>query len=102
MAGHDVLHLQCHPGFDAVTPAQRGARVVGADFSPVALEKARAIAARAGVEVEYVEADSTALPLETEPDPRGDVLTRDEDGLYRLRLGGTPVPVLYTLVAAKP
>ena len=60
--GRDVLHLQCHLGFDAVTLARRGARVVGADFSPAALEKARAIAARAGVEVEYVEADATALP----------------------------------------
>jgi SAM-dependent methyltransferase len=62
VAGLDVLHLQCHLGFDAVVLARRGARVVGADFSPTALEKARAVAARCGVEIEYVEADSTALP----------------------------------------
>ena len=219
VAGLDVLHLQCHLGFDAVTFAQRGAHVVGADFSPAALAKARDIAARAGVEVEYVEADSTALPvslhdrfdvvyatigvltwigdldawmrsaaaalrpggrlvlvelhplymavgsveplvldfpyadagprefdedgsyadpdaklaatktvqfahslgevvtaaldaglrvdalrehLEVELDPRRDMLTREDDGQLRLRLGGTPVPVLFTLVAAKP
>src|SRR5688572_11404744 len=64
VAGRDVLHLQCHLGFDAVTLARRGARVVGADFSPTALAKARAIAERCGVDVTYVEADSTALPPE--------------------------------------
>lgn len=196
VAGRDVLHLQCHLGFDAVTLAQRGARVVGADFSPAALEKERAIAARAGVDVEYVEADSTALPeslhdrfdlvyatigvlgwiddldgwmrsaaaalrsggrlvlveihplfmaigsyadpdaklsatrtvqhahalgetitaaldaglrveavrehLEVELDPRRNMLTREDDGQLRLRLGGASLPVLFTLVAAKP
>ena len=64
VAGRDVLHLQCHIGFDAVTLARRGARVTGADFSPASLAKARAIAERCGVEVEYVEADATALPPE--------------------------------------
>lgn len=64
VAGLDVLHLQCHLGFDAVTLARAGARVVGADFSAPALEKARAIAERCGVAIEYVEADSTALPPE--------------------------------------
>jgi SAM-dependent methyltransferase len=62
VAGRRVLHLQCHLGMDAVSLARRGARVTGADFSPAALAKARAIAARAGVAVEYVEADATALP----------------------------------------
>jgi SAM-dependent methyltransferase len=62
VAGKDVLHLQCHIGFDAVTLARRGARVVGADFSPAALTKARAVAERCGVEIELVEADATALP----------------------------------------
>ncbi len=61
-AGRDVLHLQCHLGFDAVSLARRGARVTGVDFSPPALAKARAIAARAGVDVAFVEADATELP----------------------------------------
>jgi SAM-dependent methyltransferase len=60
--GLDVLHVQCHLGLDAVSMARRGARVTGVDFSPVALRRATEIAARCGVDVEYVEADSTALP----------------------------------------
>ena len=64
VAGLDVLHLQCHIGFDSISLARRGARVVGADFSPASLAKGRDLAARAGVEVEFVEADATALPRE--------------------------------------
>jgi SAM-dependent methyltransferase len=218
VAGLDVLHLQCHIGFDSISLARRGARVTGVDFSPAALEKARAVARRCGVDVAFVEADATDLPRElhsrfdlvyatlgvigwiddigawmrsvatalrgggrlllvelhpvfntigqVEPleldfpytyngprafdepgsyagadlpvavtesvsyahslgevvtaavgaglrverldehlssdfDPRGDVLRRDDDGRYRLRLGGGLLPVLFTLVAAK-
>lgn len=64
VAGLDVLHLQCHIGFDSISLARRGARVTGADFSPASLAKARDLAARAGVEAEFVEADATALPAE--------------------------------------
>jgi 2-polyprenyl-3-methyl-5-hydroxy-6-metoxy-1,4-benzoquinol methylase len=60
--GLDVLHVQCHLGMDAVSMARRGARVTGIDFSPVALRRAADIAAACGVQVDYVEADSTALP----------------------------------------
>jgi SAM-dependent methyltransferase len=214
--GLDVLHVQCHLGMDAVSMARRGARVTGVDFSPVALRRAGEIAAACGVQVEYVEADSTALPPSlqgrfdlayatigvlcwiadldawmcsvrstlrpggrlvvvdlhpvlvmvestdplrvdmpyafdgphefTEPesyagvgtdgdgrnvnyahslgevvsaavgagfrvealhehldasfDPRGDVLAREDDGRFRLRVGGQPLPVLFTLLAS--
>ena len=64
VAGLDVLHLQCHIGFDSISLARRGARVTGADFSPASLAKARDLAVRAGVEAEFVEADATALPPE--------------------------------------
>jgi SAM-dependent methyltransferase len=64
VAGLDVLHLQCHIGFDSISLARRGARVTGADFSPASLAKGRDLAERAGVEVEFVEADATALPPE--------------------------------------
>jgi SAM-dependent methyltransferase len=218
VAGLDVLHLQCHIGFDSISLARRGARVTGADFSPASLAKARALAERAGVEVEFVEADATALPdelhgrfdvvystmgvicwiedlgawmrsvhvalrpggrlvlveihplynmvggrepfaldfpyafdgprrfdepgsyadrdadvavpteivyahslaetvnaaigaglridalhehLESDTDPRGDVLTRDDDGRYRLALTGERLPVLFTLLATR-
>ena len=64
VAGLDVMHLQCHIGFDAISLARRGARVVGVDFSPAALEKARTLARRCEVNVEFVEADATKLPVE--------------------------------------
>jgi SAM-dependent methyltransferase len=62
VAGLDVVHVQCHLGMDAVTLARRGARVTGVDFSPVALRRAAEIASRCGVDVTYLEADSTDLP----------------------------------------
>lgn len=218
VSGKDVLHVQCHLGFDAVSLARAGARVTGVDFSPLALAKARRIAARCGVDVDYVEGDATDLsatlhgrfdlayatvgvlgwiedvdawmssvratlrpdgrllivdlhplfsmfasldPLEadfpyahtgpiefdeqgsyaaeeavlassrsvefahslgeivtaavqaglrvdqlsehldSEFDPRGRLLEREGDGLFRMRLGGLPAPVLYTLVATR-
>lgn len=56
--GLDVVHLQCHLGTDTVSLARLGPRsVVGLDFSPGALGEARALAARAGAEVEFVEGD---------------------------------------------
>lgn len=61
-AGRDVLHVQCHIGFDSITLARRGARVTGVDLSPASLAKARDLAARCGVEVAFVEGDSTDLP----------------------------------------
>src|ERR687892_2507997 len=64
VAGLDVLHLQCHIGFDAISLARRGARVVGADFSPASLEKARALARRCELQIDFVEADATKLPAE--------------------------------------
>jgi SAM-dependent methyltransferase len=62
VAGLEVLHVQCHIGFDAISLARRGARVTGVDFSPVALDKARDLARRCGVEVAFTEADVTDLP----------------------------------------
>jgi SAM-dependent methyltransferase len=64
VAGLDVLHVQCHIGHDTVSLARRGARVTGVDFSPASLDRARDLARRAGVRVDFVEADSTALPVE--------------------------------------
>ena len=61
VSGLDVLHVQCHIGFDTISLARRGARVTGVDFSPAALAKAAAIADRCGVEIEWVLADSTAI-----------------------------------------
>jgi SAM-dependent methyltransferase len=218
VAGLEIVHIQSHIGVDAIILAQRGARVTAVDFSPTALGAGAEIARRAGVEVEWVEADANALPgeldgrfdvawvtigaitwiedlgawtkgvaqtlrpggllvmvemhpvaqmfdtldplvvdadyafagpemwdedgsyadadaklpatksvgyghslgetvtaardaglvverleehLDTEFDPRGNILTRGDDGRYRLLLGGKALPVLFTLVARK-
>ena len=61
-----VLHLQCHFGADTLVLAQRGAEVVGLDFSPVAIEKARTLCAELGLGARFVAADlydaPTAVP----------------------------------------
>lgn len=61
LAGLDVCHLQCHIGSDTLSLARLGAgRVTGVDLSPASLEVARDIAARAGADIRYVEAEVTA------------------------------------------
>lgn len=62
VADLNVLHVQCHIGFDTVTIARRGARVTGVDFSEASLAKARALAERCGVDIEWVAAEITELP----------------------------------------
>src|SRR6185295_19981121 len=47
--GRRVLHLQCHFGRDSLVLAQRGAEVVGLDFSPPAVAAARKLAAELGL-----------------------------------------------------
>jgi SAM-dependent methyltransferase len=59
--GLDVVHLQCHIGSDTVSLARLGpASVTGLDFSAPALEAAAALAATAGVDVRFVQADVAA------------------------------------------
>jgi len=54
----DVLHLQCHIGTDTVSLSRLGPRsTIGLDFSPAALQAARALAHRVGADVRFVEAD---------------------------------------------
>jgi SAM-dependent methyltransferase len=50
------LHLQCHIGTDTLSLHRLGARMTGLDFSAPAIAEARALAARAGADIEYVEA----------------------------------------------
>jgi SAM-dependent methyltransferase len=52
-----ALDLACGEGRNAVWLAERGWRVTAVDFSPVALAKARRLAAARGAAVEWVEAD---------------------------------------------
>jgi SAM-dependent methyltransferase len=64
VAGLRLLHLQCHFGRDSLILAQRGARVVGLDFSPPAIAAARSLAARLGLadRARFVEADLYDAP----------------------------------------
>lgn len=62
LRGRDVVHIQCHIGFDTIALARRGARVTGVDFSRVSLAKAAELAERCGVEIEWVQADAAELP----------------------------------------
>jgi SAM-dependent methyltransferase len=56
------VHLQCHIGTDTVSLARLGARMSGLDFSPPAIEQARALATTTGTEVEFVVADLYDAP----------------------------------------
>ncbi|WP_231727597.1 MULTISPECIES: class I SAM-dependent methyltransferase [unclassified Rathayibacter] len=53
--GLDLVHLQCHIGTDSLSWARLGARVTGTDFSAEAVSAARGLAARAGLEAEFVQ-----------------------------------------------
>jgi SAM-dependent methyltransferase len=49
-----ALDLACGEGRNAIWLAERGWRVTGVDYSDVAIERARELAARRGVEVEWI------------------------------------------------
>src|SRR5262245_16867144 len=51
------VHLQCHIGTDTLSLSRLGARMTGLDFSPAAVEQARALVAETGEDVEFVAAD---------------------------------------------
>jgi hypothetical protein len=46
--------------------------------------------------------DALEEHLDASFDPRGGVLTQEDDGRFRLRLTGQPLPVLFTLLASNP
>lgn len=62
--GLKVLHLQCHFGRDTLVLAQRGANVVGLDFSPAAITAAAKITEELGLSAcaRFVEADLYDAP----------------------------------------
>ncbi len=61
-----ALDLACGEGRNAVWLAERGWKAVGVDFSEVGLQKARELADRRGVKVEWVAADL----IDYRPDPK--------------------------------
>ncbi len=60
--GRTLLHLQCHFGQDTLSWARRGALVTGLDFSAPAIDAARELADRAGLQAEFVCADAYDAP----------------------------------------
>lgn len=72
VAGLRVLHLQCHFGADTLALAQRGAEVVGLDFSPRAIAAARTLTDELGLtdRARFVEANLYDAPS-TLPEPGG-------------------------------
>lgn len=72
IAGKRLLHLQCHFGLDTLSWARRGAHCTGVDLSPVAIDRARALAAQAGLEAEFV--CSNVLDYRAEPPASFDVV----------------------------
>lgn len=63
VTGKSVLHLQCHFGMDSIRLKLAGAAsVVGIDFSPVAIAKARELASAMAIDVRFVETDVYELP----------------------------------------
>jgi SAM-dependent methyltransferase len=68
VAGERILHLQCHFGRDTLTLAQRGAQVVGVDFSAPAIEEAQRLskALGLGAQASFVQCDVYCAPENTE------------------------------------
>ena len=62
VAGRRLLHLQCHFGLDTLSWARRGAIATGVDFSPRAIDLARGLAERAGLNAEFVCTNVYDLP----------------------------------------
>jgi SAM-dependent methyltransferase len=62
--GKRILHLQCHFGADSLKLGQRGASVVGLDFSAAAIDAARRLADELGLadRAQFVHADLYDAP----------------------------------------
>lgn len=71
-AGWRVLDVATGSGNAAIAAARLGCEVVGVDYVPELLERARARAAAEGLDVELLEGDAEALPF---PDASFDAVT---------------------------
>jgi SAM-dependent methyltransferase len=60
--GKHLLHLQCHFGLDTISWARLGAKVTGVDFSETAIELAKELANKVGVDAQFVCSNIYDLP----------------------------------------
>ncbi len=54
VSGKRVLHLQCHFGQDTLSLARMGAQITGLDLSDTAIEEARKLTDRCGLQADWV------------------------------------------------
>lgn len=62
LSGLRAVHLQCHIGTDTLSLHRLGARMSGLDLSGASLEQARRIAASAGADIDYHQAELYQAP----------------------------------------
>ncbi len=62
IAGHRLLHLQCHFGQDTISWSRLGARATGVDFSDRAIDLARRLNAEVGTDASFICSDVYELP----------------------------------------
>jgi SAM-dependent methyltransferase len=62
-AGERVLDVACGSGTAALVAARRYCNVIGMDYVPALLDRARLRALAEGLEVEFLEADAQGLPF---------------------------------------
>jgi 2-polyprenyl-3-methyl-5-hydroxy-6-metoxy-1,4-benzoquinol methylase len=87
-AGSRILDMGCGTGRHAVELARRGMRVTGVDISAGMLAEARKEAQRAGVEVEWLQADATRFEAEILYDA---VICLCEGGFGLVELNENPI-----------
>jgi SAM-dependent methyltransferase len=57
ISGKRVLHAQCHFGLTTMSLSRLGANVTGIDFSDTAIDLAKALAKRAGINCRFINSD---------------------------------------------
>ena len=63
VSGKQLLHLQCHFGLDTMSWTRRGAIATGVDFSEVAIQAARELAASLNLDTQFEVGDVLDLEL---------------------------------------